>query len=89
LPPKASLRIYVSLEFLKPINCSFFLSIYDKADITFPSCNKLWLIFTPYLKVAPTAPVFLALSDPAKSAKKNREWVVPVIISSYDILALV
>lgn len=40
------------------------------------------LMFIPYLRVSPVAPVFLALYEPAKSAKKNREWVMPDSASS-------
>jgi hypothetical protein len=33
--------------------------------------------------VSPVAPVFLALSEPARSAKKKREWVMPDMLSSF------
>ena len=68
-PPNESCKILVSLEFLYVINLSFFY--YDNAEITFPSSSKPKFIFIPSFKVAPVAPVFLALYDPARSTKTN------------------
>ena len=54
-----------------------FLSIVDKAEITLPNYKRPRFMLTPYLKVSPVAPVFFALYEPARSAKKNLEWVIP------------
>ena len=51
------------------MNWLYFLSDIDRADITFPSSNNPKLIFIPSFNVRPEAPVFFALSDPAKSTK--------------------
>jgi hypothetical protein len=48
-----------------------------KAEITLPNSRSPRLILIPYFKVAPVAPVFLALSDPAKSTKKNLAVINP------------
>lgn len=76
-PPKASCKIRVNFEFLNVMNWSLFLSMVDRADITFPSSKRPKLILIPSLRVSPVAPVFFALYEPAKSAKKNLEWVIP------------
>ena len=76
-PPRQSCKILVSLEFLNVINCYLFFSIVDRAEITFPSSNKPRLIFIPSFKTAPVAPVFFALSEPARSTKKNFAVIVP------------
>lgn len=49
----------------------------DNADITLPSSNSPKLIFIPYFNVTPVAPVFLALSEPARSTKKNLAVINP------------
>jgi len=69
LPPKLSCRIRVSFEFRYVINWPYFFYVVDKAEITFPSSNNPKFMLIPYLSVNPDAPVFLALSDPAKSTK--------------------
>jgi hypothetical protein len=51
------------------INWPYFFYVVDKAEITFPSSNNPKFMLIPYLSVNPDAPVFLALSDPAKSTK--------------------
>jgi hypothetical protein len=51
------------------INWPYLFYAADKADITFPNYNNPKLIFIPYLSVKPDAPVFFALSEPAKSTK--------------------
>lgn len=53
-----------------------------KAEITLPSSSNPRFIFMPYFKVAPVAPVFLALYEPAKSTKKNLAVMKP--LSFYD-----
>ncbi len=53
------------------------------ADITLPNSNKPKLILIPYFKVTPVAPVFFALSDPAKSTKKNLAVINPSSVSDY------
>lgn len=83
LPPKASWRIRVSLEFLKVINWSLFFSMVERAEMTLPNSSRPKLMLIPSLRVSPVAPVFLALSDPAKSAKKNLECVIPDSASSF------
>jgi hypothetical protein len=35
-------------------------------------------MFMPYFRVTPEAPVFLALSEPARSTKKNLAVINPV-----------
>ena len=54
----------------------------DRADITFPNYNNPKLIFIPYFNVAPVAPVFFALSDPAKSTKKNFAVIYPSVLGT-------
>ena len=49
----------------------------DKAEITFPNYRSPKLIFTPSLKADPVAPVFFALSEPARSTKKNLALIEP------------
>lgn len=46
--------------------------------MTLPKTSKDLLMFTPSLNVAPSAPVFFARSDPARSTK----WNLAVIYSS-------
>lgn len=75
-PPKLSWSILVSLEFLYDMNWASFLSE-ERADITFPNSSKPKLILIPSFIVAPEAPVFLTLSDPAKSTKKNLAVMKP------------
>ena len=41
----------------------------DNAAMTFPNSSNPKLIFTPSRNVAPEAPVFFALSEPARSTK--------------------
>jgi hypothetical protein len=65
------------------MNWSLFLSMLDRAEITFPSSSKPKFMLIPSLRVSPVAPVFFALYDPAKSAKKNLECVIPEIPSSF------
>ena len=76
-PPRQSCKILVSFEFLKVINCYLCFSIVDKAEITFPSSSKPRLILMPSFRIAPVAPVFFALSEPARSTKKNLAVIVP------------
>ncbi len=75
-PPKLSCNILVSLEFLKVINWAYFFYI-ERADITFPNYKRPRLMLIPYLRVAPVAPVFLTLQDPAKSTKTNFAVINP------------
>lgn len=48
---------------------SFFY--YVNQWITYPSINKLLLIFFAYFSLCPIAPVFAILYDPAKSIRLN------------------
>ena len=59
------------------MNCSRFLSIVESADITLPNYKRPRFIFIPSFSTAPVAPVFLALSEPARSTKKNLAVIVP------------
>ena len=43
----------------------------ERAEITLPSSNRPRLMLMPYLSTEPVAPVFFALSEPARSTKKN------------------
>lgn len=45
--------------------------------MTLPSSSSPKLILIPYFNVTPVAPVFFALSDPAKSTKKNFAVIKP------------
>lgn len=49
----------------------------ERAEITLPNSSKPRLMLMPYLSTAPVAPVFFALSEPAKSTKKNLAVIVP------------
>jgi hypothetical protein len=49
----------------------------DRAEITLPNSSKPKLMLTLSLKATPVAPVFLILSDPARSTKKNFAVVDP------------
>jgi hypothetical protein len=77
LPPRQSCKIRVSLELRYVMNWSCFFYIFDKAEITLPNYNKPRLIFIPYFNVAPVAPVFFALYEPARSTKKNLAVIYP------------
>ena len=50
--------------------------------MTFPNAVNDKLIFAPYFKVSPVAPVFPCLSEPAKSTKFNFD---PLILSPSSI----
>ena len=56
--------------------CTFFLSLV-REDITFPRANNPIFILIPSFIVFPLAPVFLILSDPAKSTKWNFDVIYP------------
>jgi hypothetical protein len=43
-------------------------------------------MFMPYFKVTPVAPVFFALSDPARSTKKNFAVIKPSSSEFYELL---
>ena len=49
-----------------------------------PSTDKLLLIFAPYLRVSPVAPVDAALSDPARSTRLIFEFIENLDIG-YDV----
>ena len=76
LPPKLSYKIRVSFDSLYGMWLVFF-DYKVKADITFPSANSPLLILIPSFMVIPEAPVFLSLSDPAKSTKWNLAVIKP------------
>jgi len=65
LPPRLSFNRWVSFESLKGM-CG---SPYPRARITLPRYERLWLIFLASSKIFPVAPVWLILSDPARSTK--------------------
>ena len=56
--------------------------------ITLPKTNNPKLILIPSLSTYPTAPVFLSLSDPAKSTKWNLAVVKPSSISQLSFFLL-
>lgn len=71
-PPKAFYRILVNLDSrygttapLPAVPADFFAS----AVITFPKVDNERLILDPSYNLSPVAPVFEALSDPAKSTR--------------------
>jgi hypothetical protein len=57
--------------------------MFERADMTLPNSSKPKFMLIPSLRVSPVAPVFFALYDPAKSAKKNLECVIPDMPSSF------
>lgn len=67
LPPSAFYNILVNLLSLYGTIPPFYL--FAKAVITLPKVERDLLIFDPSANLAPVAPVFEALSDPAKSTK--------------------
>ena len=73
LPPRESWRMRVSLELRYGMNylpeAAFFSSV--RAAMTFPRASSPWLIWIPSCRVFPVAPVFLILSEPARSTKWN------------------
>ena len=75
-PPKLSWSILVSFEFLKEMNCDYFFYV-ARAEITFPNSSNPRFMLIPYFRVTPVAPVFLSLSEPAKSTKKNFAVIYP------------
>jgi hypothetical protein len=52
----------------------YFFSIASD-EITLPNYNKPKFILMPSFKVFPVAPVFLSLSEPAKSTNTNLEII--------------
>lgn len=69
------------------MNWSLLRYIVDNADITLPNYNSPRFMFIPSFSVSPVAPVFFARYEPAKSAKKNRECVIPDNCSSFSLLS--
>ena len=51
------------------MKCDYLRSVDESADITLPSSSKPKFILIPSLMIFPEAPVFLILSEPAKSTK--------------------
>ena len=96
LPPSESCRIRVNLESrygMCSLAAPFFSSV--KAEITWPRQRRPLLIEIPSLSCWPWAPVFLILSDPARSTKWNLElissvtvWSSPSLASSVDSIYL-
>lgn len=81
LPPKESYKILVSFESLYGIcSLAFFSSV--SALITYPRHNSPLLILIPSFNSIPVAPVFLILSDPAKSTKWNLEDISSVVCAT-------
>jgi len=84
-PPKLSWRILVNFEFRYVINWGYFFYAAN-AEITFPNSRRPIFMFMPYFKVTPVAPVFFALSDPARSTKKNFAVIKPSSSEFYELL---
>lgn len=77
LPPKESCSSRVSLEFLYGM---WVLFPSTKAEMTFPSTERDWLIFVASFRRVPAAWVLLCLSDPWRNTNyKNIEIYLNVI----------
>jgi len=77
LPPSESYKILVNFDSLYGTWLTFPL-VSVRAEMTLPKASRPLLMLIPSLSVDPEAPVFLALSDPARSTKWNLAIVKPL-----------